>query len=325
MRTLLALMLVVCMLTGCSLKKDAQDLDPQAEKIQALRKDVQANPQHNTAQYQLGVLLRGNGEYGEAQQYLEAAAKDPAVGIQAQFALAMIDYEKGLYDQAREALEKIRRDNPEFPFPDVYYHIGRIDLREGKTQAAVESLRKAIALGYTDRKIDFLLGDTLFRKGDFAEAAEALKKYLEQNPEATIVRLYLGKALDSLGKKEEAQREFRKLKDNMPWLRQANLSVSEHYRFHDGNECVVRGAIKNFSIIKLSDVRVEVRLLDAQGQVLEEKSDFVSPRNLSPSQEGIFEFRFPFDGRVKSHDIKGAGRIPQEFLDQELEWLDRVS
>ena len=313
--------LALFLLAGCS----PSVLDEADKKIKALRIELQSDPGDMADHYQLGVLLHAKGEHGEAAGHLAEGAKDPKFAISAQFEMAMIDYERGRYDDALATLEKIKQNQQGFPFPEIYYHMGRIHLRENRTQAAVDSFKKSIDLGYSQKAAYFLLGDTLFRTGNFTEAAEFLRKYMDVDPQMPIVRLYLGKALDSLGKKEEAKKEFRTIKENAPWLRQANLVVLENYRFHEGDEWVVRGVLKNMSIIKLLDVRAQASLLDSQGKVLNEQAGLVWPPNLYPSQEGSFEFRFPFEARAKTHEIKGSGRIPDESLQDDSDWLDRVS
>ncbi len=306
---------------GCT----SSPVDEAEQKIKALRMELKSDPGDSADQYQLGILLHAKGEHAEALDHLKEASKDSRFALTSLFEMAMIDYERGHYDQALAVLEKIKQDHPEFPFPEVYYHVGRIHLRENRTQAAALALRKSIDLGYAGKSAYFLLGDTLFRMGNYAEAAGFLRKYLTLDPDMPIAHLYLGKTLDSWGQKEEAKKEFRLIKQNAPWLRQTNLVVLENYRFHEGNEWVVRGVLKNMSLIKLLDVRAQALLEDRQGKVQDEQSGLVAPPNLYPSQEGSFEFRLPYNEGVKTHEIKGSGRIPQEFLDEEAQWLDRVS
>ncbi|HKS96751.1 MAG TPA: tetratricopeptide repeat protein, partial [Terriglobia bacterium] len=100
----------------------------------------------NTAEAHLGAgyeNLRNNRYDAAAREFQAALALDPTLVLQARFPLAVALFELHRLDESRgefEAVEKAAGSHP-----NVEYYLGRIDLQQGKLDAAVHELNLAVA------------------------------------------------------------------------------------------------------------------------------------------------------------------------------------
>ena len=141
------------------------------------RKALQLNPAVPRAHSYLGmVLLRDKGDAAlpDARREFEAElARDPA-DYSSHFYLGVIQFKEHQYVPAQRELSEAIKLRPESP--EAYFYLGQAQFEAGKPDAAVVQLRKSITL-------------------------------YGNSPEAEPARQTLAKALESLGQREEAQRE----------------------------------------------------------------------------------------------------------------------
>ncbi|MGG5818457.1 TPR domain-containing protein [Falsiroseomonas sp. HW251] len=109
----------------------------------------------------------------EKAQSLDARNKDVAVILNA----IMVD--RSDYDRAMAVSARVRAALPEDPLPDVMD--GRILLRRGKAEAAIELLDKVVARHPGDRNANMLLA-RIHGDGDRRRANEALERALAAEP-----------------------------------------------------------------------------------------------------------------------------------------------
>lgn len=91
---------------------------------------------------------------------------------------------------------------------ETRFNMALTHLREGRTDMAVDELRKAVKDDPKNAYFHKGLGVAYMQKREFARAVEAFRKALELNPYYSDVRNDLGTALILDGKREEGKREY---------------------------------------------------------------------------------------------------------------------
>ncbi len=89
-----------------------------------------------------------------------------------------------------------------------YYRLGQAEFEQGKTQQAIESLKKAIGMDPKLAEAHNYLGIVYLQQSDAPRAAKYLKKAVDINPYYTDAHNTLGVAYKELGKYGRAQAEF---------------------------------------------------------------------------------------------------------------------
>jgi len=97
---------------------------------EAFHKELAANPNDFNANLQLGVLLKQDENYTEALRYLNRALQVRPGDMGVRYQLASIDFENGKVEGAREALEAMVKEAPNFveahvTLATVYYRLKR--------------------------------------------------------------------------------------------------------------------------------------------------------------------------------------------------------
>ena len=87
---------------------------------------------------------------------------------------------------------------------EMYYRLGFIDGRQGRTEEAIFNLSEALRLNPRYSAAHKTLGHVLYDQGKPEEAIERFKKALEINPELNSVHYYWGIALFDIGKVDQA-------------------------------------------------------------------------------------------------------------------------
>jgi Flp pilus assembly protein TadD len=93
--------------------------------------------------------------------------------------------------------------------PQVQYEKAVISVRYGLEDEAVKYLNLALSLDPAHAPSLLLLGNTQFKKGNYAEAASALEKYLELQPNDARAHASLGLVYGQLGMADKSEAEFR--------------------------------------------------------------------------------------------------------------------
>jgi Flp pilus assembly protein TadD len=93
--------------------------------------------------------------------------------------------------------------------PQVQYEKAVISVRYGLEDEALKYLNLALTLDPAHVPSLLLLGNTQFKKGNYAEAASAFEKYLELQPKDARAHASLGLAYENLGMGDKSEAEFR--------------------------------------------------------------------------------------------------------------------
>jgi tetratricopeptide (TPR) repeat protein len=147
--------------------------------------------------YQLGQIHYQRKEYRQAADWLQKVAADDVHYREANFLLGLALFESGDFAGAQKAFQMIVAT---VPLSEVYNDLGASESRRN-LPAAIDDFRKAIEGDPGDPVYQFNLGYALFKKGDFAAAAEHFHAVLERDPADTSASTLAGRCEKKQGLK----------------------------------------------------------------------------------------------------------------------------
>ena len=145
-----------------------------------LRNVVARNPSYAAAYLNLGSLLASMKQSGEAIQHLSKAVELQPRNAVAHLNLASLYLETDQLGKAEAHYLHVQKLNPRIPH--AHFGLAVLQSRQKNHTQAVESFRKAIALGSKNPKVYAKMGLSLLALGKPKEAAEALQRALRLNP-----------------------------------------------------------------------------------------------------------------------------------------------
>jgi tetratricopeptide (TPR) repeat protein len=158
--------------------------------VQKAREYALRQPASAPVQQFLGQLLSSTGDLAGARKAFEAAHAAKPDLVSPDLALAVIDTNEGKGDEARNRLSAVVSSHPGNITGRVLF--AELELKEGKTAAAIEQYRKALAV---DEKNVFALNglaDQLAESGQPDEAIKYAQKAKEVAPDSAAVDDTLG-------------------------------------------------------------------------------------------------------------------------------------
>jgi tetratricopeptide (TPR) repeat protein len=162
----------------------------------------------NTVQAHLGAgyeNLRNNRYDAAAREFQAALALDPTLVLQARFPLAVALFELHRLDESRREFEAVRHAVGDHP--NVEYYLGRLDLQEGKLDAAVQELSQAAAKSpFPDTA--YYLGYAYLKRHKLEPAEKWLRQAAELAPRDAEVQYRLGVLYSEAGRKDESKQAF---------------------------------------------------------------------------------------------------------------------
>jgi tetratricopeptide (TPR) repeat protein len=164
--------------------------------------------------------LKNNRFEAAAREFRAALALNPKLVLQAEFPLAVSLFELHQTKEARQEFEAVRRVAGDHP--NIEYYLGRLDLTEGKLDAAILEFNKAAANPpFPDTA--YYLGYAYLKREDLKLAEEWLRKAAEAAPHDPTIQYQLGLLYSKAGRKEEAQEAYSKSEQ----LRQRDAEVDK--------------------------------------------------------------------------------------------------
>ncbi|MBM3319229.1 MAG: tetratricopeptide repeat protein [Candidatus Eisenbacteria bacterium] len=146
-------------------------------------------PDNAVARSNLGILLWGRGEYREAKPHLEAAVRlDPTLDPPL-FYLGTVRFHLQEGDLGEEAFRRFLELVPGNPSAESY--LGRVLLRKGEWEEALEHLLQARRALPENADLDTWIGLGLVRSGRGAEAVPYLERALRAEPHREDARRLL--------------------------------------------------------------------------------------------------------------------------------------
>jgi tetratricopeptide (TPR) repeat protein len=141
--------------------------------------------------YQLGKIHYDRKEYRQAADWLQKISPDDVHYREASFLLGLALFQFSDFTGAQKAFQAVA---DVVPLSEVYNDLGAAQSRRNLPQA-MESFRKALDGDPNDPVYHFNLGYALWKKGDFAIAADRFRAVLERQPDDEMATLMLGMCL----------------------------------------------------------------------------------------------------------------------------------
>ena len=152
-----------------------------SESCRELETVLEHQPDHGDALRDLGANRFANREYDRALPYVRSTAQADQENYEAQARLASCCEHLALFEEAREAYERLRMLSPNSP--EVCVNLGRVLAANGATDEAIDAYADAIYLDPQYGNAYFNAGDLLYQMGFYDRAAETYLAGLEVAPE----------------------------------------------------------------------------------------------------------------------------------------------
>lgn len=153
-------------------------------------------PHFPHACYQLGQIHYQRKDYRQAVVWLEKVGLGDIHSHEASFLLGLARFQTGDFKGAQQAFQMIAAA---VPLSEVFNNLGATESRANLSQASIDDFRKALAGDANDPVYRFNLGYVLWKKGDFAAAAESFRALLEIAPDDPSAPLLLARCLKKQG------------------------------------------------------------------------------------------------------------------------------
>ena len=131
------------------------------------------DPRFAHAYYQLGQLHYQRKEYKQAVTWLEKVGLADIHSHEASFLLGLARFQTGDYKGAQQTFQMIAAV---IPLSEVYNNLGAAESRANLLQPSVDDLRRALEGDPNDTVYRFNLAYALWKKGDYAAAAESFPR-----------------------------------------------------------------------------------------------------------------------------------------------------
>ncbi len=145
--------------------------------------------------FELGRMQAGRRNWRVAAEWLERVPERDVRFIEAAFLLGLSRYHMGDYAAALAWFERLAGSSAD---PEVINNLGAAQSRMDRPEAAA-SFRKAVETDPIDPDYRFNLGYVLWRRGEFAAAAESFRGVLDRRRDDSEAILFLGRALKQSG------------------------------------------------------------------------------------------------------------------------------
>ena len=137
------------------------------------------DPHFAHAYYQLGQLHYQRKEYKLAVASLEKVGLADIHAHEASFLLGLARFQTADYKGAQQTFQMIAAA---VPLSEVFNNLGAAESRANLLPASIDDFRRALDGDANDPVYRFNLGYALWKKGDFAAAAESFRALLDLDP-----------------------------------------------------------------------------------------------------------------------------------------------
>jgi len=150
-------------------------------------------------------VLRGQRARAAFRQNLEAATLNPA-DASAHYNLGLIHLQRKELQEARARFERAAEIDPEYV--DTHYQLGRVARAEGRLPDAIKHFGEVVTRddAHSQHEVWREVGATYLAAGQFADARDALSRFLEHRQSDAEGLYLMGRAAQGLGDLREARR-----------------------------------------------------------------------------------------------------------------------
>ena len=152
-------------------------------------------------------LLSSHGARTRFKQNMEMATLNQADAT-AHYNLGLIYQQRGMNEEAKTFFKRAIEIDPEEI--DAHYQMGRIARDEGRLPDAIGHFDSVVRLNpaHSQSEVWREIGRAYLQAGQFADAAEALERFLDRRSSDAEGRYHYGLALQGLGREQEAAAEM---------------------------------------------------------------------------------------------------------------------
>ena len=172
--------------------------------LECFRQAVRLDLKFADAFTNLAIVFTRKNQHEEADAAFSAVARLRPDDLQAHLNLAICNMELRRPDQMISAIERVESLAKQ-PGPELLHQIGNIYRGLGRHLIAEQYYRRALEQQPDAAQIWYALGDVLAQAGDHGPAVESLGKALDLGFDVTAVKLRMARALTSRGDLEEAK------------------------------------------------------------------------------------------------------------------------
>ena len=177
------------------------------EAMEHYRKTIQVYPDSSKAIYNLGNALVLKGRFDEAIGNYHRAIQINPNFFDALNNLGNALAAQGRFDEAIENYRQAIQINP--VFSDALNNLGNALAARGRLDEAIKSYRKALQIKPDYAEAQYKLGNALIAEGRLDEAIESYRLAIQDNPDFPEARYNLGNALAARGRLDEAIESYR--------------------------------------------------------------------------------------------------------------------
>ncbi|MCB1022206.1 MAG: tetratricopeptide repeat protein [Acidobacteria bacterium] len=160
------------------------------------------DPESAAAHFGLGATLQQMGDTARAEaRYDEALALDPSYA-EALSNIGLIRLQQGRGDEALARFDQAIEAAPDFA--DAHFHRAALLASQGRFEQAAPDFEAALRLNPRDGQAAAGVGAVRLARGDLEGATGAYAQAIELAPDNAEARFGLAKALNALGRQEEA-------------------------------------------------------------------------------------------------------------------------
>jgi tetratricopeptide (TPR) repeat protein len=145
--------------------------------------------------FQLGKMEFEKKDYAVAVGWLQKVSRADSHYLEASFLLGLCYYHTGNFAGASKSFELV---SGPLPLNEVFNNLGAAQSRIGAA-AALDNFNRAAEGDSADPDYQFNIGYALWKRGDFAHAAESFRALLDRSPDDSEAVVFLGRCLEKDG------------------------------------------------------------------------------------------------------------------------------
>ena len=187
-----------------------------AEQVAAAPVDAHAESSDEEPLSDAGSALHHRSDQFSTESIREALDK------------AVVHHQAGRLKDAEQIYREILQHAPRYP--DAMHLLGVVAMQTGRTEFAIKSIRRALAIDDTSPLVHFNLGNALRLDDQHDEAIASYQRAIELDSRATAARLNLGATLADSGRHEEALAVLRELAEMVPNEATVQLNLADALR-----------------------------------------------------------------------------------------------
>ncbi|GEM_PF-1862318 len=305
-----------------------------AAELQRVVRSVPPGETYKEAYYQLGMVLRTLGNFGEALACMKKVIGIDAKDANALYYAGILQSELGQYQEASQALRKSIELMPQQSY--LYYALGNAELHSGNMDEAIAHFRQGLSINGKDTQLRNSLVLTYLMKGAYKEAAKEIQQIFTVNPRDPMATFYYAWAGIKEEEEVEALEKIEKLIHHDPYNSYGFFALSAlHYMIGEyslGKDAYLKGlklfkGIKDPMVLAIIQILMSCLIEVAEDKEIYEEEEIETRQDLEKSFLEIMEQKDPLlreKSKVVSKLVCDMARAEGGFEDDEIEDIRRA-